>query len=144
MLTVRHHVDVPAPVDAVFSFMDEPARQADITPNLSQSELIERLPNGGSRARYVYTILGLPFSGEVVATDYEPDERIIWALRGDLRGTIRWYFSPHDGGTRLTYAATYAVPGPAVLRPLLTPLVRRYNDREVRRLLKALRYGFAV
>ncbi|MFP4228334.1 MAG: SRPBCC family protein [Salinivenus sp.] len=144
MLTVRHHVDLPARVEDVFSFMDEPARQTDLTPSLSHSELVERLPNGGARARYVYSLFGLSFRGEVVATDYKPNERIVWALKGDLRGTIRWYFSSLNGGTRFTYAATYAVPGPSVLRPLLAPLVQRYNDREVRRLLKALRYGFAV
>jgi hypothetical protein len=62
-------------------------------------------------------------------------------MTGDLRGTIRWYFAPRDGdrGSRLVYAATYALPGPALARPLLGPLVRRYNEREVGRLLRRLR-----
>jgi uncharacterized protein YndB with AHSA1/START domain len=140
-LTVREPIDIPAPVADVFAYMDEPAHQPAITPSLTRSELVERLPNGGSRVRYTYRILGVSFSGEVRATDYVPDERIVWSMTGDLTGTLRWYFAPSaDGaGTRFTYAATYALPGPALTRPLLAPLVRRYNEREVRTLLRTLR-----
>lgn len=141
MLTVRDHIDIAAPVEDVFGYMDTPAHQADITPSLTRSVLIERLPNGGSRAEYTYRLLGLSFSGEVHATDYVPNERIIWTMSGALQGTIRWYFEPRADGsqTRFTYAATYALPGPSVLHPVLTPLVRRYNEREVGALLRNLR-----
>jgi len=140
MLTVRDHIDVAAPVGAVFAYLDDPAHQPDITPSLTRSTLVERLPNGGARVEYTYRLLGLPFSGEVRATDYVPNERIIWSMSGGLRGTIRWYVTPLDGATtRFTYAATYAVPGPTLLRRALTPLVRRYNEREVRTILQNVR-----
>lgn len=140
MLTVREHVDIEASVETVFDYMDEPAHQSDITPSLTHSHLLERLPNGGSRARYTYKILGLSFSGEVRATDYVPNERIVWAMEGDLQGTIRWYFQPLNGDrSRFTYAATYALPGPSLFRPLLKPLVRRYNEQEVHTLLQELK-----
>lgn len=140
MLTVRKHVDVNAPVEAVFEYMDEPSRQPDITPSLTHSHLLDRLPNGGAHARYTYKILGLSFSGEVCATDYVPNERIICNMEGDLQGTIRWYFQALDHGrSRFTYAATYALPGPSLLRPLLKPLVRRYNEQEVHTLLQRLK-----
>jgi uncharacterized membrane protein len=138
MLTVREHINIAVPVDRVFEFMDTPAHQAEITPSLTQSTLVERLPNGGSRARYTYRIFGLSFSGEVRATDYVPDERIVWSMTGDLQGTIRWYFDPNETGCHFTYAATYRIPGPGFLRPLAGPLVRRYNEREVRTLLQNL------
>lgn len=140
MLTVREHIDIEAPVEAVFEYMDEPSRQPDITPSLTHSHLLERLPNGGSRARYTYKIFGISFSGEVRATDYVPNERIVWSMEGDLHGTIRWYFQAlDDERSRFTYAATYALPGPSLLRPVLTPLVRRYNEREIHTLLRRLK-----
>jgi len=139
MLTVREHVDIAASVEDVFAYVDEPAHQPALTPSLTRSELVERLPNGGARVRYTYRLFGLPFHGEVRATDYVPNERIVWALSGDLRGTLRWYVSSRRPGvTRFTYAATYALPGPALLRPLLAPLVRRYNVREVNHVLQNL------
>jgi uncharacterized membrane protein len=139
MLTVRERIDIAAPKSRVFEYMDTPARQAEITPSLSTSSLIERLPNGGSRARYAYQILGLSFSGEVRATDYVPHERIVWSMMGDLQGTIRWYFDPVETGCRFTYAATYQIPGPSLLRPLARPLIRQYNESEVRTLLHTLK-----
>ncbi|PSQ75361.1 MAG: SRPBCC family protein [Bacteroidetes bacterium QH_7_64_110] len=114
MLTVREHIDIAAPVDRVFAFMDRPTHQADITPSLSDSTLLERL-------------------------DYAPDERIVWSMEGDLQGTIRWYFEPSDAGCRITYAATYQSPGPRLLRPLIRPLIRRYNEQEVSTLLHNLK-----
>jgi uncharacterized membrane protein len=142
MLTVRDHIDIAAPVERVFDYMDTPAHQATITPSLSESVLLERLPNGGSRARYTYRLLGLSFSGEVHATDYVPNERIVWSMTGDLQGTIRWYVEPLDPGCRFTYAATYQVPGPRILQSLTRPLARRYNEREIRTLLQNLRERF--
>jgi carbon monoxide dehydrogenase subunit G len=139
MLTVRDDIYIPAPPETVFSFLDAPERQPSFTPSLKESVLVERLPTGGARARYVYSLLGIDFKGHVEATDYDPPRRIVWALTGDLNGTIRWYVDAERTGTRFTYAATYQVPGPALLRPLLTPLVRRYNERELRRLLSALK-----
>ena len=139
MLTVHEYIDIAAPVNRVFAFMDTPTHQAEITPSLSQSTLIERLPSGGSRARYTYRIWGLSLSGEVHATDYVPNERIVWSMRGELRGTVRWYFEPSEPGSRVTYAATYRVPGPRLLRSLARPLVRRYNEREVHALLQNLK-----
>lgn len=139
MITVREHVDIDAPVETVFGFMDTPAHQAEITPSLSQSRLVERLPNGGSRAQYTYRILGLSFSGEVRATDYVPDQRIVWSMQGDLTGTIRWYFEPLNSDSRFTFAATYQIPGPSLVQPLVRSLVRRYNEREVCALLRNLK-----
>jgi hypothetical protein len=67
-----------------------------------------------------------------------PDERIVWSMTGDLQGTIRWYFDPNETGCHFTYAATYRIPGPRFLQSLAGPLVRRYNEREVRTLLQNL------
>ncbi len=141
MLTVRKHIDLLASVEAVFAYMDEPAHQLDITPSLMRSQLIERLPNGGAHVEYTYRIFGISLSGTIRATDYVPNERIVWGMRGDLRGTIRWYFAALDATdrTRFTYAATYALPGPSMIQSLIGPVVRRYNEREVDALLQRLR-----
>ncbi|MHC3381084.1 SRPBCC family protein [Haloarcula sp. H-GB5] len=123
-----------APVETVFAFMDEPSNQAAVTPSLSRAERIERLPNSGNRAAYEYRMFGVSFTGEVRAATYEPPERIVYNMDGDLTGRIAWRFEPEDGGTQLTYAADYEVPGP-LPEFLLAPVIRWYNRREVRRLL---------
>jgi len=143
MISVRERIHIDAPVERVFSYLDTPANQATITPSLTESTRLERLPNGGDRARYTYWILGLSFSGEVRATNYVPNERIVWNMTGDLKGTIRWYLEPFNRGCLFTYAATYQSPGPSLLQPLVRPLIQRYNEREVQALLHNLRARIA-
>lgn len=139
MIDVRDSVWIDAPRETVFDGLDDPARQTTFTPRLTESTLVERLPNGGARVRYTYSLFGFELTGEVRATDYRAPERIVWAMTGDLHGTLRWYLDPERGGTRFTYAATYAVPGPAALRPLVTPLIRKANAHDLRQLLDAFK-----
>jgi len=139
MVTVQEHVDISVPRSDVFAYMDEPVHQAEITPSLVRSELIERLPNGGSRAAYTYSFLGIAFEGEVRATTYQPPERIVFAMSGDLEGEITWTFNAlSEAATRVRYTASYAIPVP-VLQKAAEAVARRYNEREVRTLLANLK-----
>lgn len=139
MVQVEDDIQIQVPRDDVFAYMDEPAHQAEITPSLVRSELLERLPNGGSRAAYTYSFLGIAFEGEVHAITYEPPERIVFAMQGDLEGEIAWTFHALSAAvTRVTYAATYDIPVP-VLKKAAEAVARRYNEREVRTLLANLK-----
>ena len=139
MVRVRDQVDLAVPRNDVFAYMDEPAHQAEITPSLVRSELLERLPNGGSRAAYTYSFLGIAFKGEGQATTYDPPNRIVFAMEGDLGGEIAWTFtSLAKERSRLIYEAMYDIPVP-VLQKAAEAVARRYNEREVRTLLANLK-----
>lgn len=141
MLSVRNEIDIAAPVEEVFAYMDEPQHQVALTPSLVRFDLLERLPNGGCRVEYSYQVCGISFSGEVEATDYVPDHRIVWSVNGNFQGTLRWYFAAAGENrtrTRFTYAATYAAPGLPLLQPVLAPLLHWYNKRETRTLMERL------
>jgi uncharacterized protein YndB with AHSA1/START domain len=138
MVHIEKSIHIDARVERVFDYMDAPAHQAEVTPSLTESELIERLPNGGSHARYTYTMAGVHLSGEVRATTYEPPEAIEFAMEGDLEGRIWWTFEVEDGGTRFTYGTEYELPIPVVQR-VAEAFARRYNEREVEGLLNNLK-----
>jgi carbon monoxide dehydrogenase subunit G len=138
MVTVKDSIHIDAPVEDVFAYMDEPANQADITPSLSRSELVERLPNGGSHVRWTYSMLGLGLTGEVKAIEYAPDERIVFEMQGGIDGTITWHFESEEGGTRFTFDAEYDIPAP-VMKRAAESLVEHYNEREVDQMLASLK-----
>lgn len=138
MIEVNGSVQVDAPVSEVFAFMDEPENQAVITPSLSDVETVARLDNGGKRATYTYTMAGISLEGEVAATTYEPNERIVFEMSGDLSGTIEWSFDEAAGITVVSYTATYEVPIP-VGKAAAEPFVRRYNERELETTLQNLK-----
>ncbi|MES3631225.1 MAG: SRPBCC family protein [Longimonas sp.] len=138
MVYVRDQIDIAAPLEDVFAYMDEPAHQADITPSLVESTLIKRLPNGGSHASYVYSFLGVRFKGEVRATTYDPPSHIEFEMEGGLEGQIAWSFKEHNDGTRVVYEAKYDIPVP-VLKKAAEAVAKRYNEREVKTLLANLK-----
>lgn len=142
MVSVSDSIHVDAPRRAVFEYLDDPHNHVEVTPSLVDVENVEPLENGGKRADFVYSIAGVKLSGELVETTHDPDERMVFELRGQLPGEIEVAFTDADGGTRVTYAATYEIPG-RVLSRVAEPFVRRYNERELRTLLANLQTRLA-
>lgn len=138
MLEVEETVRIDAPVAQVFAYMDRPENQPEITPSLAHSETLEELPNGGKRVAYTYTMAGIGLDGEIRATEYVPEARIVWEMSGDLTGEIEWIFEADDDETVVTYVGRYEVPIP-VLDAVVEPFVRRYNERELRTTLENLK-----
>jgi hypothetical protein len=81
---------------------------------------------------------GVRLEGEVHATTFEPQQRIEFAMTGDLEGRIWWTFAAEDGGTRFTYGTEYEIPVPVIQR-VAEAFARRYNEREVDTLLRNLK-----
>ncbi len=129
---------IDRPPEAVFEYMDVPENQARISPRLSGVETVGTLDNGGKRATYTYRLFGLSFRGEVRGVVHDPPERIAFELSGDIDGEIEWEFEPADGGTRLTYTATYDLGLPRPVQWLLAPLTDRFNRRELEATLRNL------
>lgn len=148
MRPLTGRVTIDAPIERVFLFMNRPENQARITPALSQVQSLEVLDNGGKRASYVYSMGPIELTGEVRAIEFEPNERIVFEMTGDLSGTIEWTFEPasqtttddeataHDEATdhgenasdrtAVTYSAEYDLP-----RILSLPVVSAIVDRAV-------------
>lgn len=141
MRPLTGRVTIDAPIERVFLFMNRPENQARITPALSEVQSLEVLDNGGKRASYVYSMGPIGLTGEVRAIEFEPNERIVFELTGDLSGTIEWTFEPagepitenettahgdEADRTTVTYSAEYDFP-----RILSLPIVSAVVDRAV-------------
>ena len=101
---------VAADPETVFAFLDDPENHAAITPGITDVRDVERLERGGKRLSYTYRMAGVDIDGEIVQTVHDLPERHTFELRGRLTGTIDLRLAPVDGGTELTYAATYDLP----------------------------------
>ncbi|KOX96497.1 SRPBCC family protein [Halorubrum tropicale] len=128
-------VTVAADPGAVFAFLDDPENHAAITPGLADVRDVEPLENGGKRLAYTYRMAGVGIDGEIVQTVHDPPERHRFELRGRLTGTIDLRLVPVEGGTELTYAATYGLPENALTR-VGAPVIRRFNERQLRAALR--------
>ncbi|EMA69683.1 blp-like protein [Halorubrum aidingense JCM 13560] len=142
MFDARDTVQIDADADAVFEFLDDPHNHAAVTPGLTDVRDVERLPNGGKRLSYTYRMAGAGIDGELVQTVHEPNERMRFELRGRLSGTIELSVTPANGGAELTYAAEYDLSESA-LTAIGAPVIRRFNERQLRRTLDNVAAQFA-
>lgn len=142
MFDARDTVQIDADAETVFEFLDDPHNHAAVTPGLTDVRDVERLPNGGKRLSYTYRMAGVGIDGELVQTVHEPNERMRFELRGRLSGTIELSVTPANGGAELTYAAEYDLPENA-LTAIGAPVIRRFNERQLRRTLDNVAAQFA-
>lgn len=138
MVTVSETIYVNAPVENVFTYLDDPYHHIEITPSLVEVRNVEPLDNGGKRADHTYRMAGVSLDGELVEILHEENQRLNFELRGQLEGELDLRFTEENDGTRVSYAATYKLPG-RVLSRLAEPFVRRYNQRELRTTLQNLK-----
>lgn len=139
---VSETVRVDVPPSRVFEFLDDPNNHAAITPSLSDVSAVEPLSNGGKRLEYTYRLGGVPIEGTLVQTVHDPPTRHGFELRGTLSGDLSLAIEPEGDGCVVTYAASYDLPGGALLA-VARPLVSWYNRREARRTLSNLRDSLA-
>ena len=137
MVAVSEHIDVDAPVEAVFDYMNDPHNQSEISPSVTDIRDVEQDETGKSLA-FTYEMAGVPLDGRLETRTYEPEERIVFEMDGHLSGTITWEFESTDGGTRVTYGAEYDLPAD-VLEAVVRPFAERYNERELRTTLENLK-----
>lgn len=135
MVSVSESIHVDAPVETVFDFLDDPRNHAEVTPSLAEVRNIEPLENGGKRVEHTYSMAGISLDGELVEERHEDNERMVFEMSGGLSGEITIETEEANGGTEITYSATYELPG-RVLSSVAEPFVRKYNERELRTTLE--------
>ncbi|MFB6127465.1 MAG: SRPBCC family protein [Halolamina sp.] len=128
MISVEDTITVEASPEALFAYVSEPTNQPEITPSITDVEVVETYPDGATKATYTYDMVGVSLTGETEQVAYEPGERIVSELSGDISAELTWAFDAIDGGTEVRYAAEYDLPG-AALERAVRPLVERYNER---------------
>ena len=138
MAEVSESIWIDRPVEDVFAYLDDPHNHSSITPSITNIRNVQPLDNGGKRLEHTYEMAGVGIDGELVEQVHEEDERMIFEMRGQLTGEIEFVFEERDGGAELTYSAAYDIPG-QVLSKVATPLIERYNERELRTTLENLK-----
>lgn len=130
---------IDAPRETVVAFVDDPNAQTRVTPAITGIADVQQQPDGGRRMLYGYRVFGLVFTGALETTTYDPPDRVVFEMTGDLDGEIRWTFEAVDGDrTRFTYAATYDL-SQLPFAWLARPFVRWFNRRELRETVETTR-----
>lgn len=139
MAKVEKSILIDAPVEKVFSYVNEdPTNLLEIWPSMVDIKDVERLPNGGTRFRWVMKFAGVRLEGTSEDIEFVPNQRVVSKTKGGVESTATWTYEPEDGGTRVTTVTEYTVPVP-VLGKVAEAFVVKANDREAEVLLANLK-----
>jgi len=106
-LKYQHHVVVDAPVNRVFAYMDDVAREKEWQPGIMEAS---KEPAGdtsvGTRKRYISEFMGRRIENTYVTKLFEPNKRVTYESTPDsvIRATVDLRFESLDGSTKVTMA----------------------------------------
>ena len=136
-------ITIKAPVERVFTFVDEPTNLPKIWPSLFEVKDVEKLPDGGYRYAWLYNMAGAHFRGTTEIFERILGKRIAEKAMGDVKGTYVWEFHGENGTTKVDFQAEYEVPTRFATKEDEAFLIRR-NEFEVDTLLANLKAKLEV
>ena len=103
-------ITLKSPIAKVFAYLEEPVNLPEIWPSLIDADAVERIPNGGTRLLWVYKLIGMRLEGTGETTEYLPNQKMMFKIKGGIEGTVTWVLQPKPGGTKVTFEAECTVP----------------------------------
>ena len=103
----QHSVVVNAPVDQVFAYMDDVAREKEWQPGIQEAYKDPVGPTEvGTRKRYVSEFMGRRLENTYVTRLFEPNKRVAYESTPDsvIRAKVLLRFDSMDGRTKVTMA----------------------------------------
>jgi uncharacterized membrane protein len=129
MEKVTQSIDINAPVEEVFSYVENPDNQMDWMTSL----IDVRNVSGESqdlRFEWTYKMAGVSLDGETARVQHVASKRLVSKSKGGIESTFDFVFTPSNGGTRVDLTVEYEIPIP-VLGKLAEKLVAKRNAREM-------------
>ena len=143
MARVEKEITVNAPLERVFSYVNEPGNLPEFWPSLIEINNVQPLPNGGYSALWVYKMAGMRFEGTGKYVDIVPNQYIVVETRGGIASTITWTFRARENMTRVTLTIEYKVPVP-LLGKLAEAIIVMMNQQEGDLVMANLKARFGI
>ncbi|MDP2180975.1 MAG: SRPBCC family protein [Actinomycetota bacterium] len=129
MASQTKSVVVHAPVERVFTYLDDPMHLPEIWPSLMEITDVHSLANGGHTNRWTYKMAGMRLKGTSEDVEHIANERIVSKSKGGIDSTQTWMVQPEGDDTKVTFKVDYTIPVP-VLGKLAEAAIIKLNDHE--------------
>ena len=138
MATVSKSITINAPIEKVFKYTTDQTNLPEIWPSLVENKVVERLPNGGTKAQFVYKMAGMRFEGISIDTEFIPNQRVVSKTEGGVESEITWEYQSEGEATKVTFGGDYTVPIP-LLGKLAEAFIVKLNENEAETILANLK-----
>jgi len=129
MPKVHKSIEIKAPVNKVYSFIEDPRNGPEVITNLLE---VTDVTGTGVDTRYKWTwnMAGMKFKGENTRVEDVPNKRIVMNSKGGIESTWTYNFESKGDVTVLDLDIDYKIPVP-ILGKVAEKLLRSRNEREM-------------
>jgi uncharacterized membrane protein len=130
MAVVQKSIEIDAPVEKVFNYLEEAESNVEWLPGMMEVKEVNKTEDYvGTHFRWVYKMAGLRFEGETKVIEHIRNKKIVTQTKGGIQSTWTFTFEPQGQVTRVSIKVDYRIPVP-VLGKLAEALVLKQNERE--------------
>ena len=138
MPSLEKSIIINAPVEKIFEYATDQTHMPEIWPSMVNVEVLEKLPNGGTKSRYTYKMAGMQFTGINTDIEFIPNQRTVTRTEGGIDSEIIWEYEAMDQATKLTMKTTYSIPIPLIGK-LAERFIVKQNENEAEIILANLK-----
>jgi len=139
MHKIQKSIEIKAPVQRVYDYVNQPANLLSIWPNMVSVSNVVAKPGGAHDFDWVFKMAGVQFKGHTKVEEAVSGKLARFRNEGGIPSTFRWTYSGLDGsGTRLDLEVEYAMP-PSVLGKITEAIVAKINERDLDTMLSNLK-----
>ena len=124
MPRVHKAIDIKAPVDRVFSYVEDPRNAPEWIDSMVDVKDIR-----GAHYNWTWNMAGMEFDGESDMVEEIPNEKMVVRSKGSIESTWTFNFEPHGNVTHLDLDISYEIP-PSIAGKEAEDLVMKQNERE--------------
>ena len=131
MHKISRTIDIQAPVQRVYDFMNDPNNLPSIWPNLVSVSNVVASNGGAFDFDWNFKMVGVHFKGHAKAEDAQPGRLVRFRNEGGIPSVFVWKYSGIDGaGMRLIVDIEYTMPTP-VIGKIAEALAAKINARDL-------------
>ena len=139
MHKIQKTIDIKAPVQRVYDFINQPENLPSVWPNMVSVSNVVAKTGGAHDFDWIFKMAGMHFKGHAKVEEAQSGKLARFRNEGGIPSTFLWRFSGLDGsGTRLTVDVEYTIPTP-VIGKIVEALAVKINDRDFDTMLANLK-----
>ncbi len=138
MVKLNKAITIHAPVEKVFTFLNDPCNLPEIWPSMVEVKDVTPSPAGGFNFGWVYKMGGMRFDGASETIESVKNQRTVTRSTKGIESKFTWMFETVDNDTKLTVDIEYNVPIP-LLGKLAEAIIVKQNEHEAQALLENLK-----
>jgi uncharacterized membrane protein len=138
-------IDVTAPADAIWAFVDDPTRYLHFMSGITRWEVVGGQASGlGARYRMLMHVGSAEVGGLVEVVEHDPGRDMAWVSVVGIDQRGRWRLRQRDGRTRVELRLSYGVAGSGVFgwlaEHVAAPTVRAHLRRSLQQLKRQVEH----